>query len=232
MWCRQASDFRQGPVMRHTGTLKSWNDERGFGFIAPDGARQDVFVHISAVPAINGRPLGGERLGFDLELDREGRQRAVHVRVLPPLGLFQSGGRVDDLPAAWTAPRLLIIPVFGGIYGAVSSQWGFYPYVLTGYVAVSLVSFLVYDLDKGAAMERRWRTREKTLHWLSLLGGWPGALVAQQWLRHKTSKPGFVAVFWVTVVLNIGLFVLLHACTDRQTVRRLAEFLRTLQQAI
>lgn len=104
--------------MRHTGALKSWNDERGFGFITPDGARQDVFVHISAFPAINGRPLGGERLGFDLELDREGRQRAVHVRVLPPLGLFQSGGRVDDLPAAWTAPRLLIIPVFGGIYGA------------------------------------------------------------------------------------------------------------------
>ncbi len=158
--------------MRHTGTLKSWNDERGFGFITPDGARQDVFVHISAFPAINGRPLGGERLGFDLELDREGRQRAVHVRVLPPLGLFQSGGRVDDLPAAWTAPRLLIIPVFGGIYGAVSSQWGFYPYVLTGYVAVSLVTFLVYDLDKGAAMERRWRTREKTLHWLSMSDGW------------------------------------------------------------
>gem|GEM_PF-3602612 len=44
------------------------------------------------------------------------------MRVLQPLGLFQSLGRIDDLPAPWTVPRLLVIPVSGGMYGAVASQ--------------------------------------------------------------------------------------------------------------
>jgi uncharacterized membrane protein YsdA (DUF1294 family) len=44
---------------------------------------------------------------------------------------------------------------------------------------------------------------------LGLIGGWPGAIVAQQLLRHKTSKRSFRIAFWVTVVLNIAVFVLL-----------------------
>lgn len=193
--------------MRFTGTLKSWNDDRGFGFIAVDRARQDVFVHISQFPAIYGRPQGGERLSFDVVADRDGRLQAVAVRILPAAAAV----RHDELPAAWTIPRLLILPIFGTIYGVVASLWGFYPWVLTGYVAVSLATFLAYDLDKSAAMQHRRRTRERTLHLLSLLGGWPGAMVAQMWLRHKSSKSSFIAKFWLTVVLNIVLFVLLHA---------------------
>jgi uncharacterized membrane protein YsdA (DUF1294 family) len=67
---------------------------------------------------------------------------------------------------------------------------------------VSVVSFVQYWLDKRSAETGRWRTPEKTLHLSALLGGWPGALVAQQLLRHKTRKASFQALFWLIVALH------------------------------
>jgi uncharacterized membrane protein YsdA (DUF1294 family) len=46
---------------------------------------------------------------------------------------------------------------------------------------------------------------------LGLACGWPGALLAQQLLRHKTAKGSFVATFWGTVVVNVAGFVALHS---------------------
>ena len=65
-------------------------------------------------------------------------------------------------------------------------------------------------LDKAAPRGGHRRTPENTLHLLALLGGWPGALVAQNRLRHKSSKTSFLAVFWITVLLNcvvLGLYL-------------------------
>lgn len=74
------------------------------------------------------------------------------------------------------------------------------------YAVVSLVTFGAYSGDKAAAQNQQWRTPEDRLHLLALVGGWPGALVAQDLLRHKTRKSSFRIVFWITVVLNcLGL---------------------------
>jgi uncharacterized membrane protein YsdA (DUF1294 family) len=83
---------------------------------------------------------------------------------------------------------------------------------LLGVCAVlSVVTFLVYAIDKHAARKGHWRVPENLLHLLSLAGGWPGALTAQRALRHKCSKRSFQFVFWLTVVLNLGLgWKLLH----------------------
>ena len=54
--------------MRFEGTLKSWNDERGFGFIAPDQGSDEVFVHVKAFSRRNGRPAVGQRLVFGVEM--------------------------------------------------------------------------------------------------------------------------------------------------------------------
>ncbi|HJV36229.1 MAG TPA: DUF1294 domain-containing protein [Geomonas sp.] len=70
------------------------------------------------------------------------------------------------------------------------------------YLLASVVSFLSYALDKSAAKSGRWRTRESTLHLLALVGGWPGALLAQQVLRHKTRKRSFQVLFWTTTLFN------------------------------
>ncbi|MCZ8014240.1 MAG: DUF1294 domain-containing protein [Limnobacter sp.] len=72
------------------------------------------------------------------------------------------------------------------------------------------MTFAEYALDKSAAKKNRWRTSENTLHILSLVGGWPGALAAQRMLRHKNKKYSFQWIFWCTVVLNVtGLIGLL-----------------------
>jgi uncharacterized membrane protein YsdA (DUF1294 family) len=76
--------------------------------------------------------------------------------------------------------------------------------IAVAYVAMSLLALAAYAFDKSAARAGRRRIPENTLHLFSLLGGWPGALVAQQWLRHKSVKASFLAMFWFTVMLNLG----------------------------
>lgn len=70
------------------------------------------------------------------------------------------------------------------------------------YGFASLACFIAYALDKTAARQARHRTPERTLLLLGLAGGWPGGLLAQQLLRHKSSKPSFQLKFWCTVALN------------------------------
>ena len=72
------------------------------------------------------------------------------------------------------------------------------------YLAASLAAWIAYGADKSAARTRAWRIPESTLHILAVVGGWPGALIAQQVLRHKSSKPSFRLAFWATVILNCG----------------------------
>jgi len=77
-------------------------------------------------------------------------------------------------------------------------------YVLV--VAVtSLWAFVAYGIDKRRAKIGNRRIPEASLHMLSLCGGWPGAFVAQRVFRHKTQKLSFQLVFWMVVVLHLGL---------------------------
>ena len=82
------------------------------------------------------------------------------------------------------------------------------------YLTASLAAWIAYGADKSAARAGAWRIPESTLHILAVIGGWPGALMAQQVLRHKSSKPAFRRAFWATVILNcgaLGLFWLLNS---------------------
>jgi uncharacterized membrane protein YsdA (DUF1294 family) len=81
------------------------------------------------------------------------------------------------------------------------------------YLLMSVICFASYARDKSAARRKERRTPESTLLALGLLGGWPGGLLAQQWLRHKTVKQPFRSLFWCTVAANLGLFLwLLESC--------------------
>tara|TARA_R110001599_G_scaffold171353_1_gene362239 strand:+ start:246034 stop:246315 length:282 start_codon:yes stop_codon:yes gene_type:complete len=77
--------------------------------------------------------------------------------------------------------------------------------LLATYTTCSVITFVAYAMDKSAARKGNGRISENTLHLLSLLWGWPGAWAAQQILRHKSSKRSFRRVYWLTVLLNIGM---------------------------
>lgn len=76
------------------------------------------------------------------------------------------------------------------------------PVVTFAYGVMSLVAMRLYHIDKFAAVNDEWRTRESTLHIVGLLGGWPGALFAQDLYRHKSKKLKFQHFFLLTVLLN------------------------------
>lgn len=75
------------------------------------------------------------------------------------------------------------------------------------YVPLSVITFAAYAVDKSAAARRGARIPERTLLLLGLLGGWPGGLLAQQWLRHKTLKQPFRLLFWLSVLLHCGAVI-------------------------
>jgi uncharacterized membrane protein YsdA (DUF1294 family) len=75
-------------------------------------------------------------------------------------------------------------------------------YWLAPYYVGSVITYGVYAQDKTAAQNAGRRIPELTLHLMSLVGGWPGALIAQVILRHKTRKPSFLIGYWFTVIVN------------------------------
>ncbi|MFJ3486948.1 DUF1294 domain-containing protein [Pseudomonas sp. NPDC090202] len=70
------------------------------------------------------------------------------------------------------------------------------------YALFSVIAFGLYGWDKQQARNEGRRTPEKVLHGAELLGGWPGALLAQQVFRHKTRKLSYQLVFWAIVLLH------------------------------
>lgn len=84
-------------------------------------------------------------------------------------------------------------------------------YYIGAVIVLSAVSFVLYGWDKRQAKTNGWRVPEKNLHILSLLGGWPGAILGQKYFRHKTQKQSFRTTFWITVVLHVcGVGYLLY----------------------
>lgn len=189
---------------RETGEVRVWYPDRGFGFVRrPDGA--DLFLHIRAFPRDSAEPAVGEAVSYEVEAQPDGRLRAA--RALP-------AGEVYVAPVRPTSPWLgaIAILAFAAIYLLVEVAWGpVPPWVLLAYLGVSGITFGAYAVDKSAARLRRRRVAETSLILLGMFGGWPGAILAQQLLRHKTAKLSFRAVFWVSVLLNVFAFVALNA---------------------
>ena len=74
-------------------------------------------------------------------------------------------------------------------------------------VAGSVVAFVAYGMDKRRAARNKPRISERTLHLMSVVGGWPGAHLARGVFRHKTQKMSFRIVFWIIVVAHLSIIV-------------------------
>ena len=181
--------------MRFAGRITEWNDEKGFGFVVPNGGGTRAFVHISQFQVRSRRPVGGELISYMPVVDERGRTNAQQIR------------RMGEKVPADRPPTRVSRAAFGfGALGLASVAFvaGVIPIVVLGlFFGASVLSYLMYGWDKSAAQNSRRRTPESHLHLMDLLGGWPGALVAQQQFRHKTKKPSFQWVFWLTVGMNL-----------------------------
>lgn len=194
--------------MRYQGRLRDWNDDKGFGFVAPNGGGDNVFVHIKAFKRLSRRPVDGDLITYTVAKDARARLRAESVRLaIEP--------ERDDARAT---PGM-IGPAFALLFVAALTGAGFTDQlpmaVLAGYGAMSVIAIIVYGIDKSAATAGRQRTPESTLHLLGLLCGWPGALLAQRVLRHKSRKREFQSAFWGIVIINVAALMLFGSDTGR-----------------
>lgn len=189
--------------MRAKGKIVSWNDDRGFGFIAPTGGGEKVFIHISAFRNRNNRPGIDDVVTYDVSTDDRGRLRASNA--------VRSRHRSPGIRTRRGSIVAIIVSLLFFLALGASVRSGHLPeFIMIAYAAASFLTYLVYALDKFAARTGRWRTSESALHLLALIGGWPGAWVAQKTLRHKSKKVSFRVVFWLTVIANCTALAWLH----------------------
>jgi uncharacterized membrane protein YsdA (DUF1294 family)/cold shock CspA family protein len=192
---------------RYQGHLTRWNDTKGFGFVTPTGGGDEAFVHITAFADRRRRPTDGDLITYTILKDSKNRFKAADIRYS---GEPQTAARPAGL-LRYGLAAILIVP-FACVVVALTVLGRTHPLVPLAYVLASGLTFIIYGFDKLAAMNDRRRTGENTLHVMSLLGGWPGALVAQQLFRHKSKKAAFRSVFWITALLNCA--VLVWSATD------------------
>jgi uncharacterized membrane protein YsdA (DUF1294 family)/cold shock CspA family protein len=226
--------------MRFQGKIFNWNDDKGFGFVEPNGGGERAFVHIKAFNPRSRRPIDGDIIIYELVREDNHRAKAVNIQfsrdATGALNKSVSSKNVHSKNSgknnqasqsrrpkgkaqSHTLANTFILLFCVGL--ALSVLVGPLPPVVGGtYVAMSVIAFLAYAIDKNAAQKGRWRTKESTLHLFALLGGWPGALLAQNWLRHKTSKTEFKHVYWITVLLNLGGLYWLHTTQGIQFLNR------------
>ncbi|MFH2058336.1 MAG: cold shock and DUF1294 domain-containing protein [Pseudomonadota bacterium] len=178
-----------------SGTISNWNEQKGFGFIAPKSGGKTIFAHINDYSRSHKSPFKGLEVEYFVSTDQKGRNCAVEVRPL----------KVHKKNSPGSKQKILSIFLFNSFAYVLFFLFNsnLIPLALVGlYTIMSVIAFIIYAKDKSAAEWGTWRTSESTLHTLSLLGGWPGAAIAQSFLRHKSKKLSFRITYWITVIAN------------------------------
>jgi uncharacterized membrane protein YsdA (DUF1294 family)/cold shock CspA family protein len=180
------------------GKITKWNDEKGFGFITPNSGGKSVFIHINDFSNRHPRPVEGLSVTYRLSTDAKGRRCANKAS---PVGGQPVLSKADKQKTSSIRICVVFFLVLLGL--AVFDRL---PWVLVGfYIVISALTYTVYAIDKSAAKSGDWRTSERSLHFFSLIGGWPGAAIAQSRLRHKSKKLSFRIVYFLTMIINCGI---------------------------
>lgn len=164
----------------------------------PNGGGDRIFAHIKSFAVAARRPNDGDAVTYTLTTGPGGktqasalafvRDRAVDARAQ---ATQESGTTATLVALSWLA-----------LLGALALHHKKPAWLFGLYWGLSGLTYVVYLADKSAARRSAYRTSESTLLILGLVGGWPGALMAQRLLHHKSRKQSFQASFWATVIVN------------------------------
>lgn len=203
-------------MKKERGTLASWNDDKGYGFIRPHNGSEDIFLHVKSLPHYQRRPKAGDILTYEVGIDENQKPYVSYAKI--------DGIAWSPFTIIWLGITLL----FGiYVYFVIRRTVSFHPLAI--YAAMSLLTIQAYSRDKGAAQSGKWRISELRLHLFEILGGWPGALLAQLYYRHKSRKISYQIVFWTIVVSHCVLwyFFLTHQEMYRTYQRIVTEKFRS-----
>lgn len=208
--------------MLRRGIIIKWEDEKGYGFIAPDDGGADLFLHHRAVVDRVRRPRLGDRVCYEVGQSvgkgpraekvtlRSGAAPSLAQPAMPPRSrTSRTPRRVSESFPGRIAGVLLVLLLPANVFGVLwlaASRHFIPPWVAILYLAMSTVTAIAYALDKFRAAKGKWRISEGTLHLFELAGGWPGAFAAQRILRHKTRKLSFQVVFWLIVLSHVAFW--------------------------
>ncbi len=214
--------------MQLTGKVVFWRDDKGFGFVVCDQNQQKLFFHIRDRAAGTQRPVPGDTLHFSQGTDKQGRPVATRWRfavaakttAAVPLPATYSS-RADIIQASQIALFFRLAFLLAVLLALL---FGKLPYVLPLlYVEASLMTYWLYKTDKEAAIARHGnRLAEESLQLFALIGGWPGAYIAQQQLAHKRSKLSFRREFGFVILGNAMLVGWLLSPWGQQFLARIA----------
>ncbi len=195
-----------------SGRIVEWNDGKGYGFVVFGNKR--AFLHINDFAERHKRPAVGDEVRFVLGNDSKGRVCATRAAHLRDGGCFTVNHFLALL-------GLLVLP------SMAAYQLPMHPALSAGYAFfMTIFTYGMYAHDKQLARAREWRLPEAALHLFELLGGWPGAFIAQRYIRHKSTKAAFKFTFWLIVLLH--QFAALDFLLDWQLSRAVWEFLSEL----
>jgi len=197
------------------GTLIMWNDQKGFGFIRTDGTEEDHFVHISAFKkGMTRRPAMGDAIRFQ-PAETSGKKRVTFALIENLERETQKPVRFELNPKrrSWAVNVLIATPLVLSGYLLLMAK---NPIPFFSYWILSILTMFLYGKDKAHAATHQWRIPESYLHILELMGGWPGALMAQNDFRHKTRRSTYLWLLWGIIALHLMAWALYFYWAARQ----------------
>ena len=186
--------------MRFKGKLISWHADKAFGFIVQNSGGNQVFIHKSAFVNRNREPQVKDVITFSISKDKQGRYCAAQA-TFPGEKLAKKQVKKISMFSIYLPLLFLSAITLAYLTNHLTSAFIYL------YFTLSIVTYLAYGFDKAKAKRDTQRTPESSLHLLALLGGWPGAALAQQLLRHKSKKQPFRNIYWLTVIINLAALV-------------------------
>lgn len=181
----------QPSTTEHLGIIAEWRSNQGYGFL--DFGSTRLFLHARDLE-MNRAPRAGDKIRFTVGTDAKGRLCAKNAVPL------RGGSGSLGVFSACALFALLVLPAKALWHLRFDTYW-----TLVYALAINLMTYASYANDKRRARTKAWRIPEVNLHLMELLGGWPGAWVAQRRFRHKTSKPSYQFTFWFIILTHQGV---------------------------